>query len=77
MVKDLFMLIIKMNILNLDLLLNFVFVYIVSKYVGEKLLIEDYNVGCVVVGMGLYKFVLYVFGDCVVMVCNDNYWGGK
>lgn len=75
--KDPLTLIIKTNIPNPDLPLNLASVHIVSKHIGEKSTTADYNSGKAMVGSGPYKFVSYTPGDNVVMVRNDNYWGGK
>jgi peptide/nickel transport system substrate-binding protein len=38
---------------------------------------EDYNSGKAGNGTGPYKFAEFVAGDRVVLVRNDNHWGGK
>lgn len=50
---------------------------IVSKKHGEGATTQDYNSGKAAIGTGPYKFKEYVPGDRIVLVRNDDYWGGK
>ena len=49
---------------------------IISKKNGQGLNTPDYNAGKGVIGTGPYKFVEWISGDRLVMVRNDDYWGG-
>jgi len=74
---DPYTLIVKTNVPNPDMPLNFASVHVVSKHVGETATTADYNSGKAMVGNGPYKFVSYTPGDRIVMERNDTYFGDK
>ncbi len=74
--KDEHTLIIKTKEPTPNLPLNMSSVHIVSEHVGKDATSEDYSSGKALVGTGPYKLVSYTPGDKVVMVRNDDYYGG-
>lgn len=50
-------------------------ILVILDSVGCGVVIEDFNVGMVVIGIGLYKFFNYKFGESIILVCNDDYFG--
>ena len=50
---------------------------IMSKAVGEKATIDDYNLGKAAIGTGPYKFVEYIANQRIVVKANYDYWGGE
>lgn len=77
MVVDKLIVCIIMNGLYLLVLNDLLIIYMVLKKVVEKVGVDDFNNGCVMIGIGLYKFVFFNCGDCVEFMCFDGYWGKK
>lgn len=50
---------------------------IISSENGKGATTPDYNSGKAAIGTGPYKYNAYVPGDKIVVVKNDDYWGGK
>ncbi len=50
---------------------------IVSSKIGKGATTDSYNSGKSAIGTGPYKFSAYIPGDKIVVIRNDDYWGGK
>jgi peptide/nickel transport system substrate-binding protein len=59
------------------LMLNELSTFVIHSKAAKDATTEDFNSRKATIGTGPYKITEYLPGDRIVMVRNDNYWGGK